>query len=118
MNLVADESVDGPIVYRLREDGHLVWYVAEMSPGIADDDVLAIANRERCLLLTADRDFGELMFRQHRLSLGVVLVRLAGLPSARKADIVAAVIRQHGAELDAAFTVVSPGQTRIRHFGA
>lgn len=118
MNLVADESIDGPIVYRLREDGHQVWYIAEMSPGIADEDVLAMANRERCLLLTADRDFGELMFRQHRLSLGVVLVRLAGLPSTRKAEIVAAVVRQHATELETAFTVVSPGQTRIRRFGA
>ncbi len=32
MNFVVDESVDGQIVERLRDDGHSVWYVAEMSP--------------------------------------------------------------------------------------
>ena len=34
MKVVADESVDGPIVARLREDGHEVYYVTEMEPGI------------------------------------------------------------------------------------
>ena len=46
MNLLADESVDGPIVERLRQAGHRVWYVAEMQPGISDDAVLDWVNRE------------------------------------------------------------------------
>ena len=50
MNLVADESVEGPTVNRLRRDGHSVVYVAELDPGIGDPDVLAIATRERTLL--------------------------------------------------------------------
>jgi len=56
MNLLADESVDGPIVERLRHDGHQVWYVAEMEPGISDEAVLDLANHEKSLLLTADRE--------------------------------------------------------------
>ena len=63
MNLLADESLDYQIVYQLRQDGHVVWYVAEMDPGIADDLVLELANRESAVLLTADKDFGELVFR-------------------------------------------------------
>jgi hypothetical protein len=35
MNLLADESIDRQIVDRLRQDGHLVHYVAEMEPGIS-----------------------------------------------------------------------------------
>lgn len=45
MNLFADESIDQPIVERLRDHGHRVWYVAEMDPGISDDMVLDLANR-------------------------------------------------------------------------
>ena len=44
MNLLADESIDRQIVDRLRQDGHLVHYVAEMDPGIPDDTVLYLAN--------------------------------------------------------------------------
>ena len=77
MNILADESVDQPIVNRLREDGHTVLYVAEMDPGISDEVVLQEANNREFLLLTADKDFGELVFRQHRLAPGVILY---GLP--------------------------------------
>lgn len=79
MKFFADESVDRHIVERLRREGHRVWYVAEMDPGIPDDVVLALANQETALLLTADKDFGEIVFRQRLHTHGVVLIRLAGL---------------------------------------
>lgn len=63
MNLLADESVDQQIVARLRRDEHAVSYVAEMSPSISDDVVLQQASAAGLLLVTADKDFGELVFR-------------------------------------------------------
>ena len=87
MNLLADESVDAPIVWLLREAGHTVHYIAEMKPGVSDAVVLDHANREACPLITADKDFGELVFRQRLLTHGVVLLRLAGVsPSVRQAS--------------------------------
>ena len=118
MNFLADESVDRQIVERLRQGGHQVWYVAEMEPGISDDAVLDLANQEDALLLTADKDFGELVFRQRRLAPGVVLVRLAGLSPTSKAAIVASAVHLHGAELPHAFTVITPGAIRIRRWSA
>ena len=85
MNFLADESVDQQVVERLRREGHDILYVAEMEPGIDDDDVLQAANEHGALLLTADKDFGELVFRLGRLSRGVVLLRLAGLSPEAKA---------------------------------
>jgi predicted nuclease of predicted toxin-antitoxin system len=89
-----------------------------MDPGISDSVVLDLANREGCFLLTADRDFGELVYRQHRLTHGVMLIRLAGIRSDNKAEMVASVVAAHAGELDRAFTVVSPGHVRIRRSGA
>jgi predicted nuclease of predicted toxin-antitoxin system len=114
VNLLADEGVDRQIVERLRQDGHRVWYTAEMEPGISDDAVLDLANREASLLLTADKDFGELVFRQRRSTAGVILVRLAGISPAHKAEMVASAIAAHLAELPQAFTVITPGIIRIR----
>lgn len=114
MNFVADESVDLPIVEHLRQDGHAVWYVAEMAPSIPDEAVLALANRQSALLLTADKDFGELVFRQQRLVTGVVLIHLAGLSPTLKARIVSANLSQHAAELTHNFTVITAGAFRIR----
>lgn len=118
MNILADESIDRQIVERLRQDGHLVYYVAEMDPGIADDTVLHLANQNEAILLTADKDFGELVFRQHQLTLGVVLVRLAGLSPIHKAEIVSSTIGRHLSELPDRFAVITPGVLRIRRPGA
>jgi predicted nuclease of predicted toxin-antitoxin system len=115
VNLLADEGVDRPIVERLRQDGHDVLYIAEMDPGISDEVVLAEANEQGALLVTADKDFGELVFRQRRVSNGVVLLRLAGISLERRSEIVSAVLREHAAVLVQAFSVISPGTVRIRH---
>ena len=114
MILLADESVDRPIVLRLREEGFVVDYVTELSPGIADEDVLRLANSRGAFLITMDSDFGELVFRLRQVSIGVMLLRLAGLSNPAKADLTVQVFRKHAAELPGTFSVVSPGQVRIR----
>jgi predicted nuclease of predicted toxin-antitoxin system len=114
VNLFADESVDGPVVERLRWDGHGGVYVAELAPSITDDELLREANGQGAILVTADKDFGELVFRQGAVHAGVVLLRLAGLEKLTKGEIVAEVCRLRGAELVGSFTVISPGQVRIR----
>ncbi|MCX6363497.1 MAG: DUF5615 family PIN-like protein [Actinobacteria bacterium] len=114
MRLLADEGVDAAIVGRLRSHGHDVVYVAELSPGITDDAVLKLANADERILMTADKDFGELVFRLRRVAFGVLLVRLSGLSSESKADAVARVVGEHGDEMARAFTVLSPGLVRIR----
>jgi predicted nuclease of predicted toxin-antitoxin system len=108
VNFLADESVDRQIVDHLRQDGH----IAEMEPGISDDRVLDLASQEADVLLTADKDFGELVFRQGRLTFGILLVRLAGLLLVRKADIVVSAVSQHGAELPGAFAVLTARSLR------
>ena len=114
MNFLVDEGVDRQIVDKLRQDGHSALYIAEMAPGIGDDEVLEMANEQGALLLTSDKDFGELVYRQGRLTSGVILIRLAGLPSIRKAEIVTSAIDQHSKELPNAFAVVTPATVRIR----
>lgn len=115
MNFLADENVDRRIADCLRSMGHNVEYVAEKDAGISDDEVLKMANEKNALLLTSDKDFGELVFRQRRVTSGVVLIRLAGLSPTRKAKIVASAIKKHGAELKEAFSVITPSSIRIRH---
>jgi predicted nuclease of predicted toxin-antitoxin system len=114
MNLLADESVDLPIVERLRKDGYSVLYVAEMCPGVTDDVVLQHARDNAALLITLDKDFGELVFRRKLISSGVLLIRLAGFPKEEKAGFVSMALQKHGNELRYSFSVLTPKTIRIR----
>lgn len=75
MRILADENVEGEIVARLRSEGHDVAYVPESAAGIRDDELLARANAENRVLLTEDKDFGDLAFFYGSRTLGIVLVR-------------------------------------------
>jgi predicted nuclease of predicted toxin-antitoxin system len=114
LKFLGDENLDWQIVERLRLDGHEVLYVVEMEPGIPDDEVLNLANNEGAILLTSDKDFGELVFRLRRIAAGVVLIRLFGLSPNDRAEIIANAINQHTDELLGAFTVISAKNIRIR----
>ena len=114
MNLVADEGVERQIVELLRQNGHAVTYVAELAPSISDDEVLQQANDRQAILVTVDKDFGELVFRLNRVAAGVLLIRLEGLTSMTKAMIVSQAIHDHETEIYGKFSVISPGMIRIR----
>jgi predicted nuclease of predicted toxin-antitoxin system len=112
--LFCDEGVDRQVVGRLREDGHEVTYVAELAPGISDQEVLEQANALGALLITLDKDFGELVFRLGRISTGVLPVRMHLATPSERAEAVSDAIGAHGSELAGAFSVLSSSKLRIR----
>jgi predicted nuclease of predicted toxin-antitoxin system len=62
MLIIADENVDAPIIAALRTSGHEVRAIAETSAGASDRNVLADAVSANAVLITLDRDFGDLIF--------------------------------------------------------
>lgn len=115
MNFLADESIDKQIVDILRKEGYAVDYVAEIEPSISDDVVLDMANGKSAVLITADKDFGELVFQKRQISDGVILIRLAGLSLAKKTGVAVSIIKKHINEFKNAFSVITPMGVRIRH---
>lgn len=91
MRLLADENLPGYMVEALRRLGHDVTWVRLDAPGSLDERVLERAASEDRVLVTADKDFGELAFRQRLpASSGVILLRVRGTAEARTAALVAA----------------------------
>ncbi len=73
MKLLADENLHPLVVARLREAGHDVEYVRETAPGAKDAEILARPDIGTCLLLTYDRDFGDLIFSRGLPAPGAIL---------------------------------------------
>ncbi len=114
MKLIADEGVDKPIVDALRVAGFDVLYILETNRGTDDEFILSLANKEQRILLTQDKDFGELVFRMKNTHSGVVLIRLNGYLSLDKANTVVNLLLKYKDELISAFTVIQPNAIRIR----
>ena len=85
-----------------------------MAPRISDEIILSKANETNSLLITADKDFGEMVFRQKHLTTGVILIRLAGISPSKKGELILSAINQHSSEIKNSFTVIRPGHVRIR----
>ncbi len=114
MKFVADEGMDQQIVELLRRNGYDVLYIAEFAKGSLDDVILKSANDEDRILMTRDKDFGELVFRDKKVHAGIILNRLHELSSEDKARMVLKVIEDYQDELLGAFTVIQPHKIRIR----
>ena len=114
MNLVCDENIHRSLVGALRAAGHDVVYIAELSPSVVDSDVLREANDRGAVLLTDDKDFGELVFRLGKLSAGVLLLRLHEASHDERERMVLSTISEHGGELPGHFAVLSTTKLRIR----
>jgi predicted nuclease of predicted toxin-antitoxin system len=77
MNLLADENIPVSIVRALLEDRHDVMWVRDESPGVPDIEVLQLAHRKNRIILTFDKDFGELAIRDQVAPCpGIILVRV------------------------------------------
>jgi predicted nuclease of predicted toxin-antitoxin system len=114
MKLVADESVDFGIIIRLRQKGIVVVSIYEDYSGIKDTEVLKIANDNQCLLITEDKDFGELTYRLKLEHNGILLIRLCEIPRKDRLNIVPDVIEKRFDKLENNFSVLTKRGLRIK----
>lgn len=75
MRILADENLHADIVHWLRAGGHDVSYAAETMAGEPDESILRRARAEDRIVITDDKDFGELVLRKGLANAGVLLLR-------------------------------------------
>jgi predicted nuclease of predicted toxin-antitoxin system len=113
VRFLAGENMPGEVVAALRQAGHDVAWIVEMSPGDTDDAVLARSVADSRVLLTCDKDFGAMTFRQGKnASCGVVLLR----PRLKTPDHVsqfAIALLAQTIDWTGHFTVAREGKTRV-----
>jgi predicted nuclease of predicted toxin-antitoxin system len=113
LRFLADESCDFAAVRALRAEGFDVLSVAEDSPGADDERVIELALHELRILLTEDKDFGQLVFAAGAKSLGVVLIRFPASARPAVAPRVLELVRRHSDRLTGSFIMLQPRRTRI-----
>lgn len=115
MRFLADEYFPFASVARLRSDGHDVAAVAEGAVGNTDRENIQLAIRERRVILTYDRDYGELIFERGAPSPpGVIYFRLPSASPEEPAERVIRLLADPEVVILGRFTAVGPQRERWR----
>ena len=114
MRFLADESCDYTMVRALRNAGRDVAAVAESNAQASDSEAVELAVSDARVLLTEDKDFGQLVLAHGEPSLGVVLLRYRRGLMARSARMSLKLVANHERRLVGCFVVVAPAEVRFR----
>src|SRR5512134_1990124 len=95
VKFIVDESTAKAVVQLLRQLGYDVLAVSESMPQSSDADILKQALENSRILITNDKDFGELIYRGGKAHTGVVLLRLTDESPANRVRVVKAVLEHH-----------------------
>jgi len=113
MLFLADESCDACMIRALRDNGHDVITVAASHQGADDTTVIKLAVDTARLLLTEDKDFGQLVFASCYGHGGVILLRYPFRLRHHIAEQLTTLVRTRSDSLTRSFTVIEPGRIRI-----
>jgi predicted nuclease of predicted toxin-antitoxin system len=114
MKFFADENVAQLIIQWLRQAGHDVLSAAEAGPGEDDAVWLHRAEQSGRVIVTSDKDFGELIFRDRLNSHGIVLLRMQRLSLRERLARLTRVWSIVEANPKGKFIVITEGRMRVR----
>ena len=117
MKFLVDVNASGAVARWLAEMGHDVVQVAEKDPRMPDEEILRWAVREERVIVTTDRDFEEMIWREGKAHCGVL--RLENLPRAERKRLLEDVMAHYAEELEAGAIVIAQSKkVRIRRLPA
>lgn len=114
MKFLADESVEYRFVTKLRKLEYDISSIAENNPGITDTEVLTIAFDQQRILITNDKDFGELVYRIKLPHKGIILFRLSEENAQSKYKSFIKIMKKYQDKVANSFVVVTDKKIRIR----
>jgi predicted nuclease of predicted toxin-antitoxin system len=113
MRFLADESCDFAVIRALRLASFDVVAVSETLPGAEDSRVGNVATSEERIVITEDKDFGQLVYAGGEGVVGVLLLRFPARARSAMAQSVLDLVEKHGTRLAGRFVVLQPGRVRI-----
>lgn len=112
MRFLVDECTGSKVAEWLLSENHEVFSVFDESRGMTDDEVLSKVFDENWILITNDKDFGEMIFRERRGHHGVIFMRLDDERAANKIEVLRRLLENYADKLPEQFVVVT--ETKVR----
>jgi len=112
LKFIADVNVEKAIVDYLVENGYDVKWIPEYDCSMNDEGLLKFAKEEQRVLITNDKDFGELTFLQKKHSTGIILIRVKGQETHIKIELIRKLMMKYEEKILNHFIVIT--RTKFR----
>src|SRR3989339_1687550 len=113
IKFIIDENLDFSVVLFLRRKGYNTTSIAEDFPSLDDINILRFAFEESRVILTNDKDFGELIFKLKLNSKGIILFRLSDQSSKAKIRVLEILLDKYAHKIENNFIVLSDSKVRF-----
>jgi predicted nuclease of predicted toxin-antitoxin system len=117
IKFLADVNVEKPLVDYLSKQGYDIKWVPDYNCEMPDEDLLQFANEENRIFITNDKDFGDLIFLQKRLSVGTILFRVKGQKTEEKIKLMKKILMGYRDKLSNHYIVITKAKIRIIPLG-
>lgn len=113
LKFLVDECAGPNLAKWLIDKGYEVYSVYDKNPGLSDETIIKKTREENWVIITNDKDFGDLIFRDSHKHCGVILLRLQNERSSNKIDCLKRVLEQFAEQIENNFMVVTETNIRI-----
>jgi predicted nuclease of predicted toxin-antitoxin system len=117
IKFLADVNVEKPLVDYLLKQGYDIKWIPDYNSEMPDEDLLQLANQEERILVTNDKDFGDLIFLQRKLSVGTILFRVKGQKSQEKIKLIKKLLMGYRDKILNHYIVITKAKIRIIPIG-
>jgi predicted nuclease of predicted toxin-antitoxin system len=117
MKFIADVNIEKQIVDFLINKNYDVIWVANIDKRMLNGQLLEIANKEKRILITNDKDFGEIVFHQKKITYGIILFRIKGQSFKKKIELLENLLRENPSKIEKHFIVVTEKKIKFLYTG-
>ena len=117
MKLIADENLHRNIITSLQKEGSDVYCIQDENHGITDEEIIELYAMPNSIIITEDKDFGDLTFLKKINTNAIILLRYSKLANEVGLIIPFLIhfLKENNVEfLKGKFTVLTPFKKRIR----
>lgn len=110
MRFLIDANLGRKFARLISKAGYNAVFISDLLANASDEDILALAGREDRVVITNDKDFGELIFKLGTSSTGIILLRTLTTDAERRFNMIKGALDKAKGK----FIVVKEGQIRVR----
>jgi predicted nuclease of predicted toxin-antitoxin system len=113
MRFIVDECTGSNVAQFLKDNNHEVISVFDDLRGATDDFILEKCFSENYILITSDKDFGEMVFRMNQNHKGIILIRCAPNNFQTRIVVLSKLLENYSQKIENNFVVVTNTKVRI-----